>query len=128
MTFELINFNGFNDSVIFNNNINWDYELANEWGDVAVKAQKLFEKQTEKKIEPSDDNSSLFAEEGSQNGEVKEVREFLTKETESSMGMSQNGDDTKVKKRINTRVKLEELEEYVKNEICNEGIESVLNF
>ena len=117
MTFELINFNGFSDSVIFNNNINWDYELANEWGDVAVQAQKLFEKQTEKKIEQSDDNSSLFAEEGSQNGEVKEVREFLTKETQSSAGMSQNGDDIKIKKRLNTKVRLEELEDYVKNEI-----------
>lgn len=95
-----MNFSGFNDSSIFNNNINWEYELAHNWGDVAVKAQELFQHKTERKIEnfDNDDNTSLFAEEGSQNGDIKDVRAFLTKETQSSGEPSQNGDYIKSRK------------------------------
>lgn len=130
MTFELINFNEINYSAICNNNMNWDYLLANEWGDVALQAQKLFEKKTERKVEifESDDNTSLFAEEGSQNGDIKDIKEYLTKETQSSGDQSQNGDYAKMKKRLDTRVVFEELENFVKKEIAQEGIENVLNF
>ena len=126
MNIEYMNFNEFYDPNICSNNINWDYMLANEWIDEALRAQKLFEKQDFKE-DNSDDNTSLFAEEGSQNGEIKEIKEYLTKETQSSVDASLNGDFIK-SKRLNGNFTIEELERLVKREIEQEGFDSVLNF
>ena len=94
-----------------------------------LEQKKLFEKPDIKEVSnDSDDNTSLFAEEGSQNGDIKEIKQYLTKETQSSVDASQNGDFIKTKKRLETPVTIDELENLVKSEIAKVGFDSVLNF
>lgn len=127
MNTEYINFSSIDNDSLFGFNfeskspLNYDFfgyedECENELSSSNLKFDFL----------PNEDNNSILADGGSQNGDIKRLDSFLTKETKSSGNSSQNGDDVKAKKRPIIKVQYEDLEDYVRKEIEEEGYNNVI--
>ena len=128
MSLDFMNFHEYEEFTLFSENISFDIKASIDWVEEALNSKKNIE--TNERwisIMPSDD-SSLFAEEGTEELIIQDVKSYLSKETQSSGEVSQSSDELKTKRRIWTKVTFEKLEEYVKLEIEREGYDSVLNF
>lgn len=129
MSIELNNL--FNNESLLNFNIEWNWQLSNEWADEAQKALALFNsecKANQKAIEIDDEITSQFAEEGSMKNGSARIDAYYTKETQSSPAKSDHEETYKAKRKMHTLVRIRDLEEYVKREIEAEGYDSVINF